>query len=562
MKNLRCLYLENEKNEASRIKEWISTAWEALGRDIPIEIIVHHTLEEAQSALENQEPRFDLLLVDIEIDKKNLGLALIRVAARFPGLAIVTVSERGAQLEHQAITIGAHQCISKSILFQGHADVDDYIQTKLLEALEHVGLIPYATESIRVDYDTANLALSAVLEEIGIDNLKVIILKLLSRPCDKLVPHLISPGLSGAGVLRVDCFFSSDGEERHRLPHKLFLKYDRDLGRVSKEYANRARFEDIAEMLRVEYLPHSPNELHSKGWYVLAAKYRSDCLALTSWLVSLANNADSERAILGCLARLFFGERRLGDVYNQTRLLSEFGDKQTPVRPNLSIASILTLARRARALRAISELSGFAEQLGYRVFKPAILKDFIKSGRVVDLPGDAFIPGAYSCWNHGDLHGRNVLVQTDLGEPFLIDPGNIEMLHSGADLARLCIDLFAVSWARGYEAHRWENLQLWIEAMRTFLESPEDLLRKTKDENWSVGFALRYLRANRDKILGFESQGGFSEWQWRLLIAVELVRVAMRNSEISTPMRVCGLLCSELAIESARQCIPNSAVTA
>jgi hypothetical protein len=219
-------------------------------------------------------------------------------------------------------------------------------------------------------------------------------------------------------------------------------------------------------------------------------------------------------------------------------------------RPTEAIRdSSLGLHRGARLLLAVSELGDLArhhagadKELIERVTR------FVRFGRFGPIDSEDPARGTWHVRAHGDLHVRNVLVDS-YHHVTLLDPANVDRAHWAVDWARLTADILLSSLSSRIEAYEWHLLKDWRELTGTVscLEKLEetDLLspRSTAAINW--------MTRERERIFAGVGEGLPIDWEIQLAFATELLRGAYRVDSLPPAIRVLALVAGADALEIA-----------
>lgn len=149
---------------------------------------------------------------------------------------------------------------------------------------------------------------------------------------------------------------------------------------------------------------------------------------------------------------------------------------------------------------------------------------------------------------HGDLHSRNILVDRN-GFFNLVDSGSICELPWPGDIARLSVDLISSCLDAGADSHEWGRLYDWLGFLRLFIEGSE-YKGGEGQVNLGVHSCLEWIRRNLPRMHPevFSTQ---SEYEFRLAVAVELLRSSYRSRDLPSPKRVWGVLGFCVALQSA-----------
>jgi CheY-like chemotaxis protein len=559
MKNLRVLHLEDNPDDASTMGAWVKEAWEGLNRGIDIRIEVVNTVSDAKKWLDKFGQDCDLFLVDLGLSpeegatERPDGIQAIQYAAKKNAhIGVIVVSQLRQSQVQKAMAAGAHGYISKDIAYDSHDY--KYVLSVIETTLSIVGKVPWRLEEISIEYDRRSLPLRSIVESVGEDNLKVLVLSLVEREIVAVRPTYVRPGLSGAVVLCVELEYKMRADAlSEKRSEKFLLKCDRDLGRLQTEYRNERRLHWLSQSMRLGYVQKDPVTVQSFGWYACANEFHTSAMDFQGWIVSL-NGRDRKKKIEKCLQNLFLSSSGLCHAFKST-LRSNESNLTTPAYLVASLSSRL----KANALRAISDFQPMVSRLSISS-DLSLVRRFLEEEVVGHVFFGRFREFALECWNHGDFHSRNALVDPERDEAIVIDPADIGWAHLGTDIARLCVDLLVGAWDSGEESFFWDRVHDWQSLCRSLIVyGPESRVSlENARANAGVGTALNWLRQNLTKLTENDERT-LSEWEFRLLLSIEFIRFATFQS-VPMPKRVVALAAAVDAIQGAIDVLPNDAL--
>lgn len=418
------------------------------------------------------------------------------------------------------------------------AEDDESFRTfgdQILRALTIHNIDPLKVSPIPLHYYKDKLPLRAAIENIGSETCARLVAKLLKRRFTDLSPHYVSVGLSGAAVLRVDCELAVT-EEQPPESRSLLLKASRDELQMRLELAKNA---DTAAFPEGLFVPLTSSYLEGvNGWWGLSYSYVPDARTMLDWITSgapgkaLLPPATIERA----LRILFVGPSGLSLVYNRQRLVER--EKATK-----RIWSDLLSSRRAKILAALDELGRLVEKYsGYSEFHRGVIENFLEDHTLPSAPDRQIIPGVRICRTHGDLHLRNVLIDSN-ENPRLIDPANIGSTHWANDVCRFLADLVVSGYARGDRSQEWSEVASWLEIVRRIAKGPTLNIADYSDDDQGVIVAINWIRANLATLVAANNWTKQHHWEFELSLACEFLRAGYRAQELPGPKRVLGLAC-------------------
>jgi hypothetical protein len=438
-----------------------------------------------------------------------------------------------------------------------------YVSSKTTEAADillpiirgaiHERLVKNLPTSGLLKYSDANLALTAIVENIGEKCLTALTLQLLDL--EDAVPigiSYVTAGLSGAEVLFAECGTS-----------QLLLKVSRDLGALVRELEGRHKTRNFPGALWGRFQDSKAVPVECEGWYAIGSDFEGEAESLLDWLRTPRSWADAHRLLDELLLDDKDGLTRVytAKIPQRNQTPSSSDQDVSPPKdqqaPNVVLWEELGLGRRARIALAVSDLDDLAQDCGHLMdYNRKIIEEYLLTGRIDDLDQKLIQPiytgGTRTCLSHGDLHSRNILV-TRRSRARLIDPANIDHLHWASDIARLCVDLLVSGIDHGKESHKWDQMPNWCEFIKTFLGS-RDFVESGPDEtDSSLKTALSWIRYNIYAIHRLEADEDRLEGEVLLAFAIEFLRASYRKQELPTPKRVLGLLaaCHALRLSSA-----------
>lgn len=538
MNSLRCLYVDDTPAHQARYARSIEIAWLGQGMSIPIEIVTVASPEEALKRL--QESEFSLLIVDV-LYKENkeqlpLGLHLINTVRQDrrwkDNLAIIALSIEG-QWYKDAMNNGADEFLPKQFIDNRDARWETLGET-LVAVLKKRGHDPVFADSIEVVFDQADIRVIWLIEWIGKKTIGTLSAKLLKASLSRVGVGFVRSGLSGAAVLRLDCSLKV---EEGAVPdeRKILLKTGRDRKALSDELEKlekvRSRF---PSSIFVPAVSHAIED--SNGWHGIALEFLDHAKTFRDWVIG-PPSIPEEKIGSGLSGLLLEGG--LADVYGK------FSRREPP---SVAFRAIVTPSRAAAVLLSLEELLPLVRRYDtWGLFDESLLREYLRPIGSSSRGGDAHL-SSYSSLAHGDLHSGNILVNRS-GSLRLVDAGSICELPWPADVARLVVDLIVTCWDFGADSHDWVGLVEWISLIEEFLTGSE-LSGKYGEKNSSVCSVLAWIRINLAK-LHPEVFGSQAEYEFRLAVAIELIRSSYRRQDLSAPKRVLGLVGFCIAMRSS-----------
>lgn len=549
MESVKCLYYEDNPDEQKRYKRWIEMAWRKLEFACPLEIETVETYDKAREEIEKNPDKYQLLIADIleGSDDSPLGLHLIAEAReRNPTIAIVALTigaaKPGKDLRTKTIDRGADDYIRKddldetSLTGKGLSEI-------LRTALTKHGHEPISVESIEDKYNPDDYSLETIIETIGINTLKRLALKLLDSKITQIVLHHVSPGYSGAHVLRLDCKIEGDPGAVPK-PRSILLKVSHDKYILQAEVGNKEQLDYFpsqlcAKLIKDELVAaiyEGDHPTRKKKWYAIGYDFLKGAKTLIDWIIE--DDLESEQ-IHATLSALFLSRNGLKEVYDEAV-------QDDNKRPNISLNSLITPWRKVSILKAIEDFSPLAQNVDVaNEYDPAKVITFLKHKRIFECDENSFSIGTKLCRVHGDLHGRNILVN-DTGIPYIIDPANICEAHWATDIARLVVDLIVSGLDSGPKSHLWDTCQEWFTSSADIIQLKLEH-EETRTANDRILSTVSFLLNDLPNI--YETFWNEHEWEFQLALAIEFLRSSYRD-DISVPKRVLGLVAGCYALKT------------
>ena len=570
MKILKILLLEDIPAERNRHSKWVETVIKTKRAGFEIDWTKAATLEEIERLIEDNDGKLDhhLFIADLSLGGQGSGdahgiraIQLARVAKK--DLAVFALTSGGGDLIQRALDAGAHAFMVKDDLYL--PDGSERLFGNIRKALLAVGQTDYPIEESVIEMDELHLELRSVVEEIGRGNLLTVLANLFGEVCLKVRPRILKQGASGSRVLIVECVRKSQTRAR------VLLKFNRYLGALETEYAKRSTFEVLPKELTVRYHDRTPTELCGGNWHALATDFLAAETSLLDFLRYPRGEMGQspEEAISELFDRLFLKPDALGTIYREHSVKNNLSLPCTMIQD--ADDGLISLERKARISQSLKEtLPGFWEVVtegascnGNRCQSiRARLVSLLEHGGLVELNRDQFAPSSSCCWNHGDLHGRNVLVDPKTLQPVLIDPAKVsECLPRGADIACLVVDLFLRGWDTEVNSHLWSPLPAWLSVWNEFLQ-PNGHGLPTEGEcckNEGIARACNWLNSNLDRIYGFDQAAGFPRWEFNLLLACEMLR-GTSFFDLSRPKQFLAMLCAYNCLLASREALAAESI--
>jgi len=532
----RCLYIDDqERDRATGITPTLRQAFTEAFRFARLDVDAHD-FDEGERVLHAHGGDYDLIVIDVYEERDGKieirGFQLIREASSTTDAAVIGISQF-SDTGAEAISAGAHAFVHKDALRRAHGP--SHLSDQMRQAVKSAGVSVKPETEITLDYDQDDVRLAAVIDRIGEDHLLALLAQIAAPTPERVKLNYVRGGLSGAIVLHWE-YSGSYGKQ------ELLLKVSRDWGRMlSEERAwQEARFGQVLVPAPTHGL------VEAGGWYALAPKFRRG-VTLTDWLCH-SDKASTAEAIAAALDELF------GDGG-----LSEVAASSSVERPNdrpsdVVAAGLLTLHRSANIALAMSELKPLlARHVPDEITRLELARRLLRSGMIADIDAAAVPRGSYLVRCHGDLHGRNVLVDSR-NHVVLLDPADSAMLHWSADWARLTVDLLLSGIASDPRAHEWALIGSWRAAADALVRGAA--VPETEALPVPARTAVNWLRTEAPPLFTGVGDGVPSEWELRLGLTAELLRGSYRREELPAPLRVVALVAALDGIEAAAEELP------
>jgi hypothetical protein len=533
---LRAIYVEDDEKERLDVGllGTLTDCWNTYSPHGPIQIEALD-FPEARRRLQAVPDAVQLYIVDV-LDARSTtqpkpGLQFIEQARRHSKAAIVAISEKPEELDG-ARNQGANDAISKvSISTASHRMTYD----RLLKALREAGVSLGQLDHIVVDWDVDDMQISSVADTIGKEAVKELLAELVPGISGEVRLHFVRPGLSGAVVVHCEC--ALDPAVRPGKTH-VILKASRDRESMKAELA---RWPETMRFRSALFPALAHDALGSgDGWHALAITHFSG-LTLTSWLHKGQDTTDVERV----LSQLWL-EDGLARVYADSSPKKEEGRPTAAIRDGT-----LGLGRRARVAAMCERLGPLARRhAGATDETFALVGGFLRHGTFAGIDADEPPSGCWLVRSHGDLHGRNLLVNRH-GTVMVIDPASIDARHWAIDYARLTVDILLAALAQDPEGHEWDLMVQWLELAGSLVAGEPSANTDVLPPR--VAAALDWLADKRNEIFaGVGTDGTLPiAWELELAIAAELLRAVYRVEELPSPVRVLGLAAGAAALQTS-----------
>jgi hypothetical protein len=544
MPKTKCLYIDDDPADWSTgVGDPVADAFKAQFSHAQLEI-KGVDFAEGERRLRDGEPEdWDLIMIDI-FDKsgdepRTRGYYLIELAVERSEAVVIAISAEDTAVT-DAESTPAHGSIFKPRISEPSGR--KYLRSRLQEAIRVKGFYVRPLHEVTVTYDRSDVRLEAVISSVGQDRLSALVASL----CDATLTHLgveyVRAGLSGASVVNCECI-TETGRRR------LLVKLSRDGHKMEHEAAAWGRIDHFGQV------PFPGNlvkrgVVNAGGWYALATTFHAG-ETLTTWLVGPDGCAASAPQDAERLLRQLFGDDMFPDVYAGSAQMDQSVHASEAVRDDL-----LGITRRARVRIAMDELRPLLSVQKYNIADGDQAFDsverFLLSGVIADKDVLALPHGAWRVQSHGDLHGRNILVQPE-GTAKVLDPADATMQHWAGDWSRLLVDIFLSGLAASPESYDFAHMMAWRDRVRALVRGEGGDVTPLMSSGAEASIA--WLRANAQNIFGRIDESLPTEWELRLALGVELLRGSYRREELPPPLRLLGLLAGADALQASAEVV-------
>lgn len=407
---------------------------------------------------------------------------------------------------------------------------------RVFAALRECSLSSVPHQHIRIAWDRRNAGLAHLVDAVREEHVINLVSKLLADHCESLRLFHVRAGLSGAAAIGVECNFETPRGRRAR-KRSVVLKLSRDRGLIEGECEKRRETRYFPEGLFPRFEDVPPQD--SGGWYAIATDYVYGAETFRKWLSTPAATPTTLRDLLGGL----FLDAGLKEVYRPPV-------RHDDLRRDVALHSVLTPSRRARILLALDELAPLTRRHDpTATFAGERVRRFVEEARFEGSEATHLPVSVLFTRSHGDLHSENILVD-QRSRPWLIDPGDIDILPWPSDIARLAVDLIVAGLDGDHSTHEWDGLQRWLTLAIRYIARQPLGTSDTDAPNQCVHTTLEWLRDHVHFIHDLHDQDE-AEGQFRLGLAIEFLRASYRVSELPTPKRVLALLAGDIALSGS-----------
>lgn len=544
MNQIRCLYLEDTHDHYSRITRRMKRAMELIQVEMKFERA--STVEEAEAYLRKHGQQLHAYFCDLHLgDGNEPGLESLDEAKRYDHLRIIGVTDVVGKDDYKLylrFVKTKYPCLFKEhVLEYDEEQLCGVLMPLLMDVIEPTAELDWdpRPEGRLRDHLSESEAnkLNAVIETVGRTTLTRLVQRIIPT-AKRIRPHYLTPGFSGAAVLRVDVI------DVKQIPHTMLLKLSRNRKSLEAELDNAPKLQGV---IYAPYL-HGPivdrNSLlnsdsppwTSNGWHAIAMEFVGRAVSFYTWVTRPVSDAKVEHV----MRRLML--EGLGPVYQLAQSCN-----QTPLQAlEMDSRHCAKSLHAAERLKAILEDPAAEPETGGHVHLHTYER-FLNQAPFTNMTGSEeglwarpWRQGTHRCMSHGDLHLQNILMTGD--EPTLIDAGRRGEKHWATDPARLCADLWIAAWDRGPESHFWKRLHGWNRAVQTWLQKGN---LEVEEDNRVTADVLIWMRDHlKDLFPGPYQDPEYAEREFRLALAVQFLKVTTWEDK-SVPKRCLALMAAD-----------------
>lgn len=531
MQEFKCLYLEDDDDDYQTFTQIIERAL----RPTRVHFVRANTPEDANELLDQTGKELHIFFADLlirdpsdkaEMKETDRGLYVVEEAAKYPNIVIFALSK--AEASHPGTSDQFYKragsdswYFDKNKLKDSRQYTSDRIRSEIQTVISKKGYSLGADDEIKLDWQPGipgNEGLDAEVDSIGTNVLREL-LRRVASDCIKFTPHYIAPGFSGASVLRI-----IGTRTQPKASKGLLVKFSPNRKKLRQELEAAPRDGESSSDIYVPYLREgAPWEYD--GYFAIAARFEEGALTLQNWLVDIKPSSKSVRDFF---RELFF--EGLGKAYSEGR------------RVDKTAWDTLALTDRTRARILIS--LDLIDRLLLGSTAPmdlTLVRHFVRfNGQVGSHSATALPRVTHTCFCHGDLHTRNILVKGARSRPTLIDTARRQERHWASDVARLCADLWISNWDSVPSSYYWDNLGAWRESVGLWL-SQQAVDPIQAEPNKPIYDALVWIRNELRKLFKGLCGSEYRLWQFHLALAIEFLEMSA-YPDVPMPKRCLGVL--------------------
>lgn len=570
MRDIKVLIFDDKHEDATLIQDSLCSGWVKhrlpSGAELPN---LKFTVRTDTRALDDDlahASNFDIAFIDILVEKERInGRVRKRVVPEYEGFRYIEKAKSRGLPICIAITKGNNstlkewnnfyekfkQWIDLSVLKDdlfGSNGIDRRQKEieNIVALLLSRGILTPLQGNLVLQDDIQEARTLGAVEQIGRVTLDAFASHFAILGSKKYSVTAMSPGLSGAKIFRVTYADNVNllGDT------SLLLKVSRDRESLLGEIA-AFKTHIVDHRRRIKNAIAAPLEnfqqpIEINGWFAAGFECVSDSISLLDWV---------DKSELGQVTTV---TQMLDDLYNREGLTQLYIKTRADSRNMIDglFEGLLTKYRVMAIREAILELNQLiAEFWPTQILSHSSLESLLSS-RMVGKHSASQLNRIQIEFNlsHGDLHGRNLLVQMrgKLPQIRIIDLASMGTKPWTVDTVRLCVDLALSCWDRGPASYRWTSVPTW-ECVADLLicgQLTEGVIAAAKNE--ATVAALVWLYTNRFLANGIKETAN-SKGQYLVSLAIELLRASYRVADLTAPKRAFALVAATKAIRAAEQ---------
>lgn len=576
MLKVRALIFDDDQSELSEINFALQQAWDSFqwknGEKLP-ELVITQVSDKTSNgilkilATSSLHDKFDFFLSDIYVGIVPDGVVKADEHRPEPeGFRFLKMAKEHGMPLCFGITTGrwgTHESFQKAYTeFSGHID-GNFLKSdlkgvhatnapmivlgKIANLLRGKGLIQSLRTDLVFDTHIQESRTQAIVEEVGEENINALVSAVAFMGANSVALSSLSPGLSGAKILKL--VFEGSSEDLSTRP--ILLKISRDKNALQKERDNfYLNIKEPSRNLKRSVI--SPREdltelIESNGWHAISFECASPAMSLVDWLTQ--KDSPSKSVVCELLDDLFF-DGGVADTYKTTQERSEY-----PL--DCIETSLLSKYRKMAILEAINEFKPLLDKYADKaIVGLGYLSIFLGEERLDGISTRELKKRmSTSCLVHGDFHARNVLI-TRRGireNAVIIDLASMRTAIWSTDLVRLICDLFLSGWDRGSNSFEWSRLESWTSFLPLLIRSDsQTILSEPEPENQTIKIAIDWLFENKFRIASIEDEA-YHQAEFSLSLGIEFARASYRDRDLTAPKRAFALIVANCLLQESSQ---------
>ena len=542
---IQCLVFDDDVDDAERFSEALMRGWREARMGVPhlpdlnVQLLTDDRLAGERLTHGN---RLDIFVCDIFVRDKMIGFELIAKAKAAAGVPLVIAISKGPNdrdadlFERLRDGTGCHDEYVSKKWFQAESN---RFTERWISRLESLGRLRFRGEVVAEPEFEGDPALESIWEEITPQTISAIgAYFCVDQTTDKMYVAPVDAGKSGASVLKLRFGSNSPFDTTKGV----LLKVSRDADSLNSEYERYKQ--EFGPGCRLDtslvvQLLGKRQPFTANGWIALGGNFVTNGKPLVSWLVDDCPNTNAAIDILESL----FTKDALSACYK-----AHHQNIKTNIFSSLA-ASTLTPLRRSRVQKALRELLPLAEKYSPTTSSLPMLRGFLKdSTRLGAVASHEISPNTVVTVQHGDLHGRNVLIQSNGANirPKVIDYATAATLPWQTDTVRLTVDLLLSCLCPGAAGYEWELFEQWLKLSSLLIcgEVPDSAQCPSFVSQEPLMEVIAWMYRNRFEIAGVKDDATFDA-EYLIAMAIELMRASYRDTVITAPKRTLALALSE-----------------